>query len=432
MYSTFFSRAFDQANLDVGLLNLPVVFVFKSSGITGDDGPSHHGLLDIVLCLAIPNMTIFAPSTAEEIPVMLDTALSLSTPTRFASPRRTPNPSTAASARGSARGGSRGGDGSLCVLAVGKMAPNAYKALERMGATRRASRSTTFASLPPDLCDDRRRAAPRAHHHRRGRHSTRRRGHLDGLRRAQSRPRTRAQPFPTTRILGTARVPRAPQSPTELLAELGLDADGLAGAFTRLLGGTSRSFHPAPRGAAPQLLLTTFPYTASMSFDVEKSDDEWRGELDPDRYAVLRKAATEAPFSGSLLHVDADGVFHVAVGVTSTSSPAPKSSIRVVGGRVLTPVKPGTIIERVDRSLFRQRTEILCSKCGGHLGHVFNDGPTPNGLRYCVNSLALDFDERLLDVEEASDRDARSDRSDHDADDERRPRWSRAARRAQL
>ena len=63
MYSTFFSRAFDQANLDVGLLNLPVVFVFKSAGITGDDGPSHHGLLDIALCLAIPNMTVFAPSS---------------------------------------------------------------------------------------------------------------------------------------------------------------------------------------------------------------------------------------------------------------------------------------------------------------------------------------------------------------------------------
>ena len=65
LYSTFFSRAFDQANLDVGLLNLPVVFVFDRSGITGDDGPSHHGLLDIALCLAIPNMTVFAPSSRD-------------------------------------------------------------------------------------------------------------------------------------------------------------------------------------------------------------------------------------------------------------------------------------------------------------------------------------------------------------------------------
>ncbi len=67
VYSTFFSRAFDQAHLDVGLLNLPVVFVFDRAGVTGDDGPSHHGLLDIALCLAIPNMTVFAPSSAEEV-----------------------------------------------------------------------------------------------------------------------------------------------------------------------------------------------------------------------------------------------------------------------------------------------------------------------------------------------------------------------------
>jgi 1-deoxy-D-xylulose-5-phosphate synthase len=60
VYSTFFSRAFDQANLDVGLLNLPVVMIFDRAGITGDDGPSHHGILDMTLCLAIPNVTIFA------------------------------------------------------------------------------------------------------------------------------------------------------------------------------------------------------------------------------------------------------------------------------------------------------------------------------------------------------------------------------------
>src|ERR1035438_5130748 len=62
-------------------MNLPVVFVFHRAGVTGDDGPSHHGLLDIALCLAIPNMTVFAPSTAEEVPGMLATALSMSTPT---------------------------------------------------------------------------------------------------------------------------------------------------------------------------------------------------------------------------------------------------------------------------------------------------------------------------------------------------------------
>ena len=64
IYSTFFSRAFDQANLDVGLHGLPVVFALDRAGITGDDGPSHHGVLDMALCLKIPGMTIFAPSSA--------------------------------------------------------------------------------------------------------------------------------------------------------------------------------------------------------------------------------------------------------------------------------------------------------------------------------------------------------------------------------
>ena len=68
VYSTFFSRAFDQANLDVGLHGLPVVFALDRAGITGDDGPSHHGVLDLALCQAIPGMTMFAPSSVQELP----------------------------------------------------------------------------------------------------------------------------------------------------------------------------------------------------------------------------------------------------------------------------------------------------------------------------------------------------------------------------
>jgi peptide-methionine (R)-S-oxide reductase len=129
-----------------------------------------------------------------------------------------------------------------------------------------------------------------------------------------------------------------------------------------------------------------------MSFEIEKSDDEWRGELSSDRYAVLRNAATEAPFSGSLLAVDADGVFSCGGCHQVLFTSAQKFDARC-GWPSFDACEPGTIVERVDKSLFRQRTEILCSKCGGHLGHVFDDGPTPSGLRYCVNSLALDFDE---------------------------------------
>jgi peptide-methionine (R)-S-oxide reductase len=129
-----------------------------------------------------------------------------------------------------------------------------------------------------------------------------------------------------------------------------------------------------------------------MTFEIEKSDDEWRKQLSSDRYAVLRKSRTEAPFAGSLLHVDTDGVFSCA-GCGQTLFTSTQKFDSGCGWPSFDACEPGTIIERADRSLFRERTEILCARCGGHLGHVFNDGPTETGLRYCVNSLAIDFDE---------------------------------------
>src|ERR1019366_6013899 len=87
VYSTFLSRAFDQANLDVGLHRLPVVMVLDRAGITGDDGPSHHGVLDMALCLKIPGMTIFAPSSAQELKAMLRSALDLSGPSVLRFPK---------------------------------------------------------------------------------------------------------------------------------------------------------------------------------------------------------------------------------------------------------------------------------------------------------------------------------------------------------
>jgi 1-deoxy-D-xylulose-5-phosphate synthase len=245
MYSTFFSRAFDQAHLDVGLLNLPVVFVFKSAGITGDDGPSHHGLLDIALCLAIPNMTVFAPSTADEIPVMLDTALSLSSPTAIRYPKTDSQPFDGRVGEGLDARRVVKGDGSLCVLAVGKMAPNAYAALELMGAD--ASRVTLYdvRVLPPDprMIDD-------ACGHERiitvedaTRHGGAGTLMVSAIR---SRAQELGQPHPTTRILGTPRVYLEHHKPDALLAELGLDPEGLAGAFTRLLEGKPE-FPPAFR-----------------------------------------------------------------------------------------------------------------------------------------------------------------------------------------
>jgi methionine-R-sulfoxide reductase len=128
-----------------------------------------------------------------------------------------------------------------------------------------------------------------------------------------------------------------------------------------------------------------------MTYEIDKTNDQWRQELSPERYAVLREAATEAPFSGSLLNVDENGVFTCG-GCGQHLFTAAQKFDSSCGWPSFDACEPGTIIEQSDHSLPRERTEILCSKCGGHLGHVFNDGPTSTGLRYCVNSAAIDFD----------------------------------------
>ena len=253
IYSTFFSRAFDQAHLDVGLLNLPVVFVFDRAGITGDDGPSHHGILDIVLCLAIPNMTVFAPSTAEEVPGMLATALALSSPSAIRYPKTLPIAFDGKVGDGLEARRIVRGDGSLCVLAVGKMAPAAYRALTLLGED--ASKVTLYdvRVLPPDpaMIDD-------ALDHSRvitiedgSRH-----GGAGTL--MVSAVRSRAQdlscPFPSTRILGVPRAYLEHHRPDALLGELGLDPEGLAGAMRRLLADQPEFPRIVPEAPRPTYL----------------------------------------------------------------------------------------------------------------------------------------------------------------------------------
>ncbi len=127
-----------------------------------------------------------------------------------------------------------------------------------------------------------------------------------------------------------------------------------------------------------------------MDFDVTKTEDEWKAELSPARFEVLRHAATERPFTGSLLHLDDEGAFTCG-GCGQSLFTSGQKFDSGCGWPSFDACLPGSVIEREDNSLFQRRVEILCSKCGGHLGHVFPDGPTSTGLRYCVNSLALDF-----------------------------------------
>jgi 1-deoxy-D-xylulose-5-phosphate synthase len=139
IYSTFLTRAFDQVNLDVGLHRLPVIFAIDRAGITGDDGPSHHGVLDMALLSKVPGMTIFAPSSAQEVDVMLTEALSITDgPSAIRYPKGPARqvPAGEVGSGLSARVLQRGDD--VCILAVGKMveaAEEAARVLEKQGVT---------------------------------------------------------------------------------------------------------------------------------------------------------------------------------------------------------------------------------------------------------------------------------------------------------
>lgn len=128
-----------------------------------------------------------------------------------------------------------------------------------------------------------------------------------------------------------------------------------------------------------------------MTYEVEKTDEEWRAQLPPESYAVLRHAATERPFTGKYEFSKETGMFVcLACGNELFSSEAKFDS--GCGWPSFTdPAGTDNVELREDTSHGMVRTEVLCKRCGGHLGHLFDDGPGPNGARYCINSVALDL-----------------------------------------
>ncbi|WP_049921500.1 peptide-methionine (R)-S-oxide reductase MsrB [Halopiger djelfimassiliensis] len=126
--------------------------------------------------------------------------------------------------------------------------------------------------------------------------------------------------------------------------------------------------------------------------DQPTTDEEWRAELDEEEYRVLREAGTEPPFSGEYVDHKADGSYACAgCGTELFDSDAKFES--GCGWPSFADVDDDRIETRLDTSHGMRRTEVLCANCGGHLGHVFDDGPEPTGKRYCINSVALEFDE---------------------------------------
>jgi len=235
IYSTFFSRAFDQANLDVGLHGLPVVFVLDRAGITGDDGPSHHGILDMSLALSIPGMTVFAPSSAREVGVMLETALSLDGPSVIRFPKTpTVDAGHGVVGRGLSARLVRRGDGAVCLLAVGKLVDAAEEAADKLapdGIDATVWDVRVVSPPDPEMLAD---AA----------------GHslvltvedgirvggagtflVDAMRGSPSSDLGR----PSVRILGVPRAYLPHGKPNQILAELGLDGPGIAASVSRAL-----------------------------------------------------------------------------------------------------------------------------------------------------------------------------------------------------
>ena len=235
VYSTFLSRAFDQANLDVGLHGFPVVFVLDRAGITGDDGPSHHGILDLALALSIPGMTVFTPSSAEEVEPMLRTALALPGPSTIRFPKTAPR-HVAPDEVGEGLSASclRRGDGSVCLLGVGKMVGACLAAADELAGEGIAATVWDARVIsPPDaamLADAARHQLVLTAE--------------DGVRfggagaflvdAMSAQADAEGLPMPAIRVLGIPRQYLAQGKADDILASLGLDGAGIAESVRRV------------------------------------------------------------------------------------------------------------------------------------------------------------------------------------------------------
>jgi peptide-methionine (R)-S-oxide reductase len=129
-----------------------------------------------------------------------------------------------------------------------------------------------------------------------------------------------------------------------------------------------------------------------MEPKTELTDEEWRARLTPEQYEILRRKGTERAFTGAYWDNKDDGMYRCKGCGQELFSSDTKFDSGTGWPSFFDPADNDAVETRPDNSLFMRRTEVVCSRCGGHLGHVFEDGPGPTGLRYCLNSCSLDFD----------------------------------------
>jgi peptide-methionine (R)-S-oxide reductase len=130
-----------------------------------------------------------------------------------------------------------------------------------------------------------------------------------------------------------------------------------------------------------------------MRFPVSKTLEQWRAQLDPEQFRVTREKGTERAFTGAYWDTKTPGTYRCVC----CGAPLFTSDTKFDSGTgwpsFYTPVSESAVVTEDDNTLGMRRTEVMCGNCGAHLGHVFPDGPTPTGLRYCINSLSLDLEE---------------------------------------